>query len=86
MQIVSSGDNLYEMSNLILWENKTNINLSSAEFAQRAVKVKLQPYVGCQILALRALDFTSFHGMLIKDTAILDLCYIKWTDFIEKSM
>ena len=40
MQIVSFGDNLHEMEKLILWESKKNIiNLSSAEFAQRAVKV-----------------------------------------------
>ena len=41
MQIVSSGDNLHEISNLICWEkNKKNItNLSSAEFTQRVVMV-----------------------------------------------
>ena len=31
MQIVSNGDNLHEMSNPVLWENKKNINLLSAE-------------------------------------------------------
>ena len=34
------GDNLHEMLNLVFWENKKNINLSSAESAQRVVKVK----------------------------------------------
>ena len=41
MQIVSNGDNLHEMSNLFSGENKKNtFNLSSAEFAQRVIKVK----------------------------------------------
>ena len=41
MHIVSLGDNLHEMSNPILWENKKkNINMSSAEFAHSVVKVK----------------------------------------------
>ena len=40
MQIASNGDNLYEMSDLISGKNKKNItNLSSAELAQRVVKV-----------------------------------------------
>ena len=40
MQIVSNGDNLHEMSNPVFWEKNTkNINLLSAEFAQRGVKV-----------------------------------------------
>ena len=39
-QIVSLGDNLHEMSKYIFWENKKIIiRLSSAEFAQRVVKV-----------------------------------------------
>ena len=40
MQIVSisNGDNLPEMPNLVFWKNI--INLSSADFAQRVVKVK----------------------------------------------
>ena len=42
MQSVSIGDNLYEISNLFSWENMKNIvNLSSAELAQRVVKVKM---------------------------------------------
>ena len=41
MQIVSDGGNLHEMPNPVFWENKKNaINLSSAEIAQRVVKVK----------------------------------------------
>ena len=43
MQIVSSGDNLHEMSEPIFWEKKIRkniINLSSAELAQCVVKVK----------------------------------------------
>ena len=51
MHIVSGGDNLHEMSNprqfawnvksLFLGKNKKNVtNLSSAELAQRVVKVK----------------------------------------------
>ena len=41
MQIVSNGDNLHEMSNPVSGKNKKNIiNLSSAEYAQRVVKVK----------------------------------------------
>ena len=38
MQIVSNGDNLHEMSNPVFW-GKNIINLLSAEFAQRVVKV-----------------------------------------------
>ena len=40
-----TGNNLHEMSNPVSWEkNKKNItNLSSAELAQRMVKVKLEP-------------------------------------------
>ena len=38
MQIVSSGDNLQKMWNMHSWENI--ISLSSAELAQRVVKVK----------------------------------------------
>ena len=34
------GNNLHEMSNPDLWENKKNINLSSAKYSQRVVKVK----------------------------------------------
>ena len=41
MQIVSYRDNLHEMSKPIFWENKKNINLSSAELAQRVVEVKM---------------------------------------------
>ena len=42
MQIVSNGDNLHEMSNPVLWgKNKNNvINFSSAELAQRVIRVK----------------------------------------------
>ena len=41
MQIVSSGDNLHEISNLISGRNKKHVpNLSSAGNAQRVVKVK----------------------------------------------
>ena len=41
MQIVSNGDNLHEMSNPVFLEKKSEnfINLSSAEFAQRMIKV-----------------------------------------------
>ena len=46
MQIVSNGDNLFEPSNPVAGKNKkTIINLSSAEYAQRVVKVKqMRPY------------------------------------------
>ena len=37
MQIVSIGDNLHEMSNSVSRKNNKNINLLSAELAQRAV-------------------------------------------------
>ena len=41
MQIVSIGDNLHEMSNPVSGKKYENvINLSSAELAQRVVKVK----------------------------------------------
>ena len=45
MQIVSSGDNLHEMSNPVFWKklekNKKKItNLPSAELAQRVIKTK----------------------------------------------
>ena len=36
MQIVSTGDNLHEMSKSIYWDIK---KMSSAEFAQKVVKV-----------------------------------------------
>ena len=35
MQIVSNGDYLHEMSNPVFWEKIREINLSSAELAQR---------------------------------------------------
>ena len=39
---MSYGDNLHEMPKSIFWENKKNIvSLSSAEFAQRVVMVKI---------------------------------------------
>ena len=45
MQIVYNRDNLHEMSDPVFWEkNKKKINitnLSSAEFAQRMVTIKL---------------------------------------------
>ena len=41
MQIVSSGDNLHEISKPIFWKKSENIiDLSSAELALRVVKVK----------------------------------------------
>ena len=42
MQIISLGDNLHESSKPIFWQKweKKNINLSSAELAQKVVKVK----------------------------------------------
>ena len=41
MQIVPYGDNVYNMSKPIFWESRKNMmKLSSAEFAQRDVKVK----------------------------------------------
>ena len=46
MQIVSTGDNLHEMSNPVFLEKKKNIiNLSSAELAKRVVKVKPHFYI-----------------------------------------
>ena len=42
MQIVSNGDNLHEMSNPVLCENKKSVtSLSSADLARRVVKVKM---------------------------------------------
>ena len=42
MKIVSNGDNLHEMSNLVFWKNKENItNLPSAELAEKVVKINL---------------------------------------------
>ena len=40
MQTDSSGDSLHEMSILFSGKNKKNINLSSAELAQRVLRVK----------------------------------------------
>ena len=41
MQIVSIGDNLHEMSNPVMGKNKKNItDLSSAEYAERVVRIK----------------------------------------------
>ena len=42
MQIVSSGNNLHEMSKPVFWEKfkKNTINLSSTELAHRVIKVK----------------------------------------------
>ena len=46
MQIVSLGENLHEMSNPVLWKNKKSIiNLSSAENAQKVVKVNIYLFV-----------------------------------------
>ena len=40
MQIVASGNNLHEISKPVFSENKKSIiNLSSAKFAQRVVKI-----------------------------------------------
>ena len=40
MQIVSDGNNLHDISNLFSGKNKKNvINFSSAELAQRVLKV-----------------------------------------------
>ena len=36
--------NLHEMLKPIFWENKKNINLSSADFTQTVVKVKVSPF------------------------------------------
>ena len=44
MQIVSLGDNLHEMSNLIFWEKYHQI--LSAELALRVVKVKCSDFCG----------------------------------------
>ena len=38
MQIVSNGDNWHEISKHVFWENI--INLSTAELAQKMVKIK----------------------------------------------
>ena len=42
MQIVSNGDNLHDKSSPVFWKKKGKyiINLSSAELAQRVVKVE----------------------------------------------
>ena len=40
MQIVSLGDDLYEMSNLIFWKIKKIINLLSAKFVFSMVFAK----------------------------------------------
>ena len=40
MQIISTRDGFHEMSDNVYWKNKNIINLSSAEFAWRVVKVK----------------------------------------------
>ena len=41
MQIVSNGDNLLEISNPVFWEKSEKLtNMSSAELAQRVIKVK----------------------------------------------
>ena len=48
MQIVSSGENLHEMSSLFSEKNKkTIISLTSVEFAQRVVKIKKSSDVSC---------------------------------------
>ena len=39
MQIISNGENLHETPNPFFFSNKKNINLSSAEYAQRMTKV-----------------------------------------------
>ena len=44
MRIVFSGENLREMSKPVLWEKirkKKDMNLSSAELAERVIKVQL---------------------------------------------
>ena len=43
MQIVSIGDNLHEMSNLVLWE-KIQINMTSAKKFTQSAKRFLHPF------------------------------------------
>ena len=54
MQIVTNGDNLYEMSNPVFWDKLENItSLSYAELAQRAENVRVQltiPVAGTSVL------------------------------------
>ena len=51
MQIVSNGNNLYEMSNSDFWDNKISItNLSSSEIAKRVVNVKKLNFVKVALL------------------------------------
>ena len=46
MQIVSTGDNLHEMSNPVSKKTKKNIaNMLSAAFAQKVVKVKTTEFL-----------------------------------------
>ena len=51
MQIVSSGDNLHEMSKSVFWEKCEKIhcimNLSSSDLAQREVKINYHGCWGC---------------------------------------
>ena len=77
MQIVSTGDNLHEMSNPVFWK-KNNINLSSAEQAKGVVKVKLKVicmnfriYRQSLYLILLRKHFVKGHGLV--------QCYFPWT-------
>ena len=55
MQIVSNGNNLREMSNLLPGKKRKNIiNLSSVELAQRVVKVKYCTPENLSVLNLKS--------------------------------
>ena len=41
MQIVSTGDNLHDMSNLFSGKSKKNVNLSSVELVKKVVRINV---------------------------------------------
>ena len=45
MQIISTGDNLHEISKPVFWESKKNISVSSAENFTQSAKDSGQFYV-----------------------------------------
>ena len=71
MQTVSYRDNLHEMSNSIVWEKQENIILSSAELAQRVVKV-----IAAELLYFGHLSESHFLlGALLRRSKFANFCY-----------
>ena len=69
MQIVSSGDNLHEISNPVFWKNKTNIpKCSLLKFLPRMRGVKFDTRsadIGSFIIFLYIVDMTWLESLIV---------------------